>query len=160
MAERVQSSLGIDAVLQPRLIGGRGVVERISFVPFGEHSPDATAAEASWPGAIPPPLPARIGGGIDHPAARVKLISDTARPVGVTAEALLTAAPCALGWGKNRYLVTGWAGPWPVDEGWWGEHPHKVARLQVVGHKENSSDPLAWLLLWSKQQWRVEALYN
>lgn len=168
VAERIQSSLGIDAVLQPRLTGGRGIAERITLVPFGERGPDSGAAGASWPGAVLPPLPAslstgpgggRVGGGLDHPASRVKLISADAQPVGVTAEALLTAEPYALGWGENRYLVTGWAGPWPVDEGWWGDNPQKVARLQVVGEKPGDAGQAAWLLLWSKQQWRIEALY-
>lgn len=164
VAERVQSALGIDAVLQPRFVGGRGVAERIALVPFGERDPETAdgqdPAEASWPGAIPPPLPARIGGGVDHPAAKITMIDDSARPVGVTAEALLSTTPYALSWGGSHYLITGWAGPWPVDEGWWGEHPHKVARLQVVGEREDGGAPLAWLLLWSKQNWRVEAMYS
>ena len=162
VAERIQSSLGIDAVVQPRPAGGRGVAERIALVPFGEQDNEAAgaAAAASWPGAILAPLPARIGGGLDHPASRVKLISADAKHVGVTAEALLTGEPYALGWGEHRYVVTGWAGPWPVDEGWWGDNPQKVARLQVVGEKPAGNERAAWLLLWSKQQWRIEALYT
>ncbi|WP_087117219.1 Y-family DNA polymerase [Corynebacterium urinipleomorphum] len=164
VAERVQSALGIDAVLQPRFVGGRGVAERIALIPFGERDPESAdgkdPAGASWPGAIPPPLPARIGGGVDHPASRIVMIDDAARPVGVTAEALLSTTPYALSWGGNHYLVTGWAGPWPVDEGWWGENPQKVARLQVVGTREEGGSPLAWLLLWTKQTWRVEAMYS
>ena len=164
VAERVQSTLGIDAVLQPRFVGGRGVAERIALIPFGERDPESPdgidPASASWPGAIPSPLPARIGGGVDHPAAKITMIDAKARPVGVTAEALLSSTPYALGWGGSHYLITGWAGPWPVDEGWWGEHPQKVARLQVVGKREEGGAPLAWLLLWSKQKWRVEAMYS
>lgn len=164
VAERVQSALGIDAVLQPRFVGGRGVAERIALIPFGERDPETAdghdPASASWPGAIPPPLPARIGGGVDHPASRITMIDEAARPVGVTAEALLSTTPYALSWGGSHYLITGWAGPWPVDEGWWGDHPQKVARLQVVGTREDGGAPLAWLLLWSKQAWRVEAMYS
>lgn len=164
VAERVQSALGIDAVLQPRFVGGRGVAERIALIPFGERGPESAdgkdPAAASWPGAVPPPLPARIGGGVDHPASRITMIDEAARPVGVTAEALLSTTPYALSWGGKHYLVTGWAGPWPVDEGWWSEHPQKVARLQVVGQWEDGGAPVAWLLLWSKQKWRVEAMYS
>lgn len=80
--------------------------------------------------------------------------------MGVTAEVLLTAAPYALGWGEKRYLVTGWAGPWPVDEGWWGAAPGRVARLQVVGAREDGRDPCGWLLAWSRRRWRVEAVYG
>ena len=154
--ERVQSQLGIDAVVQPRAVGGRGVAERIAFSPFGEQPP-ATAAQP-WPGAIPAPLPARLGGGIDHPASRIMLIDAHAHPITVTAEALLSADPYALAWGKHKYLVTGWAGPWPVDEGWWGASGQRVARLQVVGESESGSVE-AWLLVWTRRSWRVEAVY-
>ena len=36
VVERVQSQLGIDAVLQPRLVGGRGVAERLSLIHISE----------------------------------------------------------------------------------------------------------------------------
>ena len=153
--ERVQSQLGIDAVVQPRAVGGRGVAERIAFSPFGEQPP-ATAAQP-WPGAIPAPLPARLGGGIDHPASRIMLIDAHANPITVTAEALLSADPYALAWGTHKYLVTGWAGPWPVDEGWWGASGQRVARLQVVGESGRGIE--AWLLVWTRRSWRVEAVY-
>ncbi|MDY5785926.1 DNA polymerase Y family protein [Corynebacterium sp.] len=158
VVERVQSQLGIDAVLQPRHVGGRGVAERIELVPFGEQP--SPVAPARWPGAIPAPLPARLGGGIDHPASAVTLVDATATRVGVTAEALLTSAPYALAWGEHRYLVTGWAGPWPVDEGWWASRPNRVARLQVVGTRDKDECVSAWLLAWTRGRWRVEAVYN
>lgn len=165
VVERVQSQLGIDAVLQPRLVGGRGVADRVELVPYGENRDAAVVAD--WPGAIPPPLPARLGGGIAHPAAKVRLIDTEARPVGVTAEVLLSSDPYAIGWGEKRYVVTGWAGPWPVDEGWWRAVSEnsttaaaRVARLQVVGTREDGSEPCGWLLMWSRQRWRVEAVYG
>lgn len=155
VVERVQSTLGIDKVLQPRLGGGRGVAERIELVPFGEHRDPEPAA--SWPGRIPSPLPARLGGGPRHPAARIRLIDATATEVYVTAEALLSSSPYALGWGRDRYRVVAWAGPWPVDMGWWKGQP-RVARLQVVG-VDDSEEQKAWLLIWVKG-WRVEATYG
>lgn len=161
--ERVQSQLGIDAVVQPRFVGGRGVAERIRLVPFGEAAPDgADASDCAWPGAIPPPLPARLGGGIDHPASGITLIDATAKPVQVTAEALLSAKPYALAWGEKKYLVTAWAGPWPVDDGWWGPPAgrNRVARLQMVGRLGGADgEPTAWLLVWTRRRWRVEAVY-
>ncbi|MHA2788137.1 Y-family DNA polymerase [Corynebacterium sp. S7] len=157
VVERVQSTLGLDAVVQPVLVGGRGVVERIELVPFGERAPEP--AEGEWPGAIPAPLPARLGGGPAHPAARVVLIDAQAQKVGVTAEAVLSSRPYALGWGKKHYLVSAWAGPWPVDGSWWEAHPRKVARLQVVGKRENEAQQ-AWLLLWVQGGWRIEAMYG
>ncbi|AWB83438.1 DNA polymerase Y family protein [Corynebacterium liangguodongii] len=166
VAQRVQSQLGIDAVVQPRLVGGRGVAERVELVPFGEDAPGPDGRP--WPGEIPPPLPARLGGGVDHPASRVRLIDQGGRPVGVSAEVLLTAEPYALAWGEGRYLVTGWAGPWPVDAGWWTRAPNKVARMQVVGTRESAQgstrgsgeETCGWLLAWTRGSWRVEAVYS
>ena len=161
VVERVQSQLGIEAVVQPRLVGGRGVAERVQMVPFGEAGPAADTH--AWPGAIPAPLPARLGGGIDHPASRISLIDDTAQPIIVTAEALLSAAPYALAWGERRFLVTGWAGPWPVDEGWWTQSDipaGRLARMQVVGREGGPDGAVTgWLLVWSRRSWRVEAVY-
>lgn len=157
---RVQSTLGIDAVLSPRLVGGRGVAERITFVPYGEER-DAER-QGSWPGRIPGPLPARLGGGPLHPAARVWLVDAAAEDVTVTAEALLSSSPYALGWGRDRYRVAAWAGPWPVDTGWWDAQPQKVARLQIVGQAKDERHPRAWLLLWmggGVGRWRIEASY-
>ena len=88
------------------------------------------------------------------------LIDAHAHPITVTAEALLSSDPYALAWGEHKYLVTGWAGPWPVDEGWWGAAGQRVARLQVVGEKpEAGSVAEAWLLVWTRRSWRVEAVY-
>lgn len=151
---RVQSSLGMDSVLQPRRVGGRGVAERIDLVPYGEQR-DAPRAGA-WPGRIPQPLPARLGGGPRHPAARLRLIDASGTDVYVTAEALLSSTPYALGWGTAKYVVRAWAGPWPVDMGWW-KGGERVARMQVVG--ENADGQRAWLLVWMKG-WRVEATYG
>lgn len=150
---RVQSTLGFDRVLQPHAVGGRGVAERIAFVPYGEQDSagsDSTEAEHTWPGRILAPLPARLG----HPAARVQLVDATSAPVTVTAEALLSAPPVGLQWGRHRHWVTAWAGPWPVDSQWWTGEKDRVARLQVVGEGH------AWLLAWAGGQWRVEASYN
>ena len=156
VAGRIQSTLGIDKVLTPRLVGGRGVAERIVFVPYGEERD--VDERGTWPGRIPGPLPARLA----HPATQVRLLTRRAAQVTVTAEALLSGVPHALGWGQHRYRVAAWAGPWPVDAGWWGPEAQKVARLQVVGQAENEQHPRAWLLLWvggGVGRWRVEAAY-
>lgn len=160
VVNRVQSTLGTDAVLSPRLVGGRGVAERIDFVPYGEERD--VDGRGRWPGRIPGPMPARLGGGPTHPASLVRLVDAAARDVTVTAEVLLSSTPYVLGWGRQRYRVAAWAGPWPVDAGWWGSEPRRVARLQVVGQADNEEYPRAWLLLWmggGAGRWRIEASY-
>ena len=162
---RVQSTLGTDKVLQPWAAGGRGVSERVDFVPYGDDIPQEP--EGAWPGRIPGPLPSRWGGGPQHPAARIRLIDAAAKDVQVTAEAVLSGVPYAVGWGRSRYKVVGWAGPWPVDTLWWQpdhseepDKPRRVARLQLVGQAENEPYERAWLLQWVAGQWRVEATYS
>ena len=158
--ERAQSMLGITAVLQPIPTGGRGIAEVITLVPFGDKSDPIRKPEGTWRGRVPSPLPARLGGGLNHPTAQVMLISAAGTPISVTAEVLLNDAPYALGWGPRRYLVTGWAGPWPVDEHWWAHDGQRYARLQVVGRAvDQETGPGAWLLIWMKGRWRIEAIY-
>lgn len=161
---RVQSQLGVDKVLAPRAVGGRGVAERIEFVPYGEER-DAPP-QGSWPGRIPAPLPARLGAGVNHPSARMQLVDRIGQPIVVTEEALLSGEPYAARWGKRAYLVSGWAGPWPVDGQWWsGGEPHgssPICRLQLVGEEPGeaaAAGQRAWLLQWRGGQWRVEAAY-
>ena len=150
---RVQSQLGVDRVLQPRPAAGRGVAERIELIPYGEQRDPAP--EGTWPGRIPAPLPASLA----HPAARIRLIDASAADIIVTAEALLSSEPAGLSWGRHRYRVTGWAGPWPVDTGWWDPNEaQRCARLQVVG--ENDNGQRAWLLVWAGGRWSVEATYT
>ena len=162
---RVQSTLGTDKVLQPWAAGGRGVSERVDFVPYGDDIPKEP--EGDWPGRIPAPLPARRGAGPQHPAARIRLIDAAAKDVHVTAEAVLSSVPYAVGWGRNHYRVVGWAGPWPVDTLWWQpahseepEKPRRVARLQLVAKADDEPYEKAWLLQWVAGQWRVEATYS
>lgn len=153
--ERVQSTLGIDAVLQPRPAGGRGPLERVDLVPFGEDREPVRAG--TWPGAIPGPHPSVRHPSARHPAARLRLLDAAGRDVAVDDEALLTAQPERLYWGRTGYRVTGWAGPWPVDEQWWTPGGKRYARLQVVA--ENQEGSHAWLLVWGGA-WRVEASYE
>ncbi|MFP7364951.1 DNA polymerase Y family protein [Corynebacterium callunae] len=163
--QRVQSTLGIDAVLQPIPTGGRGVEERIRFVAFGEAPDPVRFPHGTWPGRIPGPLPARLTAGINHPASRVVLIDATGTRIQVTAEALLSSVPYALSWGPKRYVITAWAGPWPVDDRWWESTGKRYARLQVVGQAvsavsgDGQGQVSAWLLIWMEEKWRVEASY-
>lgn len=149
--ERLVSQLGADHVRQPQLQGGRGVAERVVDVPFGEVGPSPRAG--SWPGKIPGPLPARLGPGKNHPASQIHIVAADGAAVTVTAEAELSAVPAAVSWGKKRYWVTGWAGPWPVAR------PRPVARLQLVAVEEGARCTRAWLVAWHGGRWSIEALY-
>jgi len=156
VAMRLQSTLGTDRVLTPVESGGRGPTERVQLVPFGEETSPPRPVEGPWAGKIPAPYPAWR-----HPSARVQLVTNEGRPVALDAEAQLTGEPFALAWGKKRFVVTAWAGPWAVDGRWWastslGQH----ARMQVVGRQVRTDDEHAWLLLWRGGRWSVEAVYG
>lgn len=148
---RLQSTLGTDAVLTPVDVGGRGVSERIGMVAYGDSAEEkALAAKGSWPGRIPPPLPACMSG-------EAATLVGAGGEVYVTGEAVLSTEPATLRVGKESFEVTGWAGHWPVDDGWWrGKAPE--ARLQVVG-VDGRGHPRAWLLVWTGA-WRVEARFE
>lgn len=142
---QVQSTLGTEAVVQPYQAGGRGVADRIRCAPYGEQvEPDTR----QWVGAMRGPLPASIR----HPAARVRLLAQDGGDVRLI-DAMLASHPTSLRWGGKEFAVTGWAGPWPVDDAWWrGGEP--CVRLQVT-----TEGPRGWLLVWAAGQWRLEAEY-
>lgn len=147
---RVQSSLGMDAVVQPHLQPGRGVAERIGFVPYGEDRKDD---QGLWPGRIPGPLPTRIA----HPATRVSLVDSQGQAIRINEQAMLSAVPHELIRANKRYQLAGWAGPWPVEGIASGltRGGMYLARLQCI-----STDNHGWLLVWVKNSWRVEADYS
>ena len=52
--------------------------------------------------------------------------------------------------------ITGWAGPWPIDERWWApRESRRRARFQVA-----LTDGRALLLVLAGGQWAVEAVYD
>ncbi|WP_018785280.1 DNA polymerase Y family protein [Micromonospora sp. CNB394] len=110
-------------------------------------------AEPPWPGRIPPPSPAVV-----LPAPLPADVRDAAgEPVVVSARLVVSAAPARLAVGDGRPAeITGWAGPWPVDERWWAPaEARRRARFQV-----SLADGAALLLAVEGGQWLVEAIYD
>lgn len=158
-AARAQALIGTRGVLRPVHRGGRAVAGRVAVVPYGEQDPgDVTALSTrDWNGALPSPLPSLIGApGPGHPASTVHLLDEDGEPVWVTGRGLMSSPPVTLRWGGSTHRVTGWAGPWPVDELWWSETPapRRYARLQVA-----TDQPAAFLLVCRGRSWRIEATY-
>jgi protein ImuB len=78
-------------------------------------------------------------------------------PVGVSARLELTGEPAGL-LVENAAAVgiTGWAGPWPVEERWWAPgEMRRRARFQAA-----LADGRAVLLSLSGGHWAVEAIYD
>ena len=161
---RVQSTLGTDAVLQPRHVGGRGPAERIDYVPFGEERPYPRDPDGAWPGRIPAPHPAQGYATAEPGGSYVALYDQHDRAIIVTQDVQLSAQPATLQWGQRRFDICGWAGPWGVDERWWTPHGKTYARLHVAGTETGDDAPqkreTAWLLVWSAGQWGIEGSYS
>jgi protein ImuB len=106
-----------------------------------------------WPGRLPTPSPALV---LTQPQPAV-VVDEAGTPVGVSARLELTGDPAGLLIGNNPQVeITGWAGPWPVDERWWAPvEARRRARFQV-----GVADGRAFLLSLSGGHWAVEAIYD
>ena len=90
-------------------------------------------------------------------AQPAELLDAAGRAVAVSGRGELSAAPATLAVGGRPPLaVTGWAGPWPLDERWWDPRRHRrLARFQVV-----TADGAAHLVLAEHRAWWVAATYG
>ncbi|MEU4236614.1 DNA polymerase Y family protein [Actinoplanes sp. NPDC026619] len=116
----------------------------------------ATAPETGlppWPGRLPKPAPAVVP---LQPLAAV-VIDGNGTPVGVSARLELTGEPAALMVERGTPIeISGWAGPWPVDERWWATgESRRRARFQLA-----LADGRALLLVLTGGHWAVEAIYD
>jgi protein ImuB len=148
---RVQGLLGPDAVMTAVLSGGRSPADQVRLVPWGDER--GGADRAPWPGRLPAPAPATV---LPRPAP-ASVCDAQGRPVTVSARLAVSGAPARLGVnGEAPAEITGWAGPWPVDERWWAPgEARRTARFQVT-----LADGRALLLALSDGVWWVEAVYD
>ena len=174
---RLAGLVGDQGVLVPTWRGGRLPGDRYGWVPAS--TTDLTDADDTaerlrprprdggdsgagggvagragpWPGSLPTPSPAIVPGA----AQRAELLDAAGQPVAVSGRGELTAAPVTLVVGERPPVaVTGWAGPWPLDERWWEPTAHRrVARFQVV-----TADGAAHLVLAEHRAWWVAATYG
>ena len=159
---RVQGMLGPDAVCTATLQGGRSQGEQVRLVPWGDDRAPTGAAsgsgrshaeQAPWPGSVPAPAPATF----HVQAVPAEVLAADGTVVTVTGRGLISAPPHRLSIAGRRWAdLTGWAGPWPVDERWWDPPAHRRrARLQVL-----EADGTAHLLAVEGGRWWVEATYD
>ncbi|MFE2958853.1 DNA polymerase Y family protein [Nocardia tengchongensis] len=155
---RVQSLLGGDAVRMGVLSGGRGPEERITMVALGDEPVPETDPAQPWPGRLPEPAPALVL--THHPEVRVEAADGT--PIWVSDRGMFTADPARLQWGSSSWRLSGWAGPWPVDDRWWAHRFEDgfAARAQVQLDAEDKTRLRALLLIGYNNAWHVEGLYE
>jgi protein ImuB len=112
-----------------------------------------TLRDTPFPGSLPSPSPSIV---LDD-ATRAVVTDKEGAVVVVGGRGELNATPVSLVIGEREpQEITGWAGPWPVDEWWWDERRHRrLARFQVV-----TADGAAHLVAVERQRWWVLASYG
>ncbi|VFA94253.1 DNA polymerase Y family protein [Nocardia farcinica] len=152
---RVQGLLGGEAVRVGVLSGGRGPAERVTLVVLGDERVPAADPDQPWPGRLPEPAPAVLL----TPRPQVRLLAADGAPVEITPRGLFTADPVHLHWESRSWRLTGWAGPWPVDEHWWapGGSAALAARAQV---RITDSQDRVLLLGYRDGVWEAEGVYG
>lgn len=163
---RVQGLLGGDSVQIGVRSGGRGPAEQVTIRAWGDQLLPSADPLAPWPGRLPAPAPSVLIPELERES--VDLLDGVGHPVLVTARGMFTAEPRALRWGKSVWRVDQWAGPWPVDEGWWDPVAGlRAARAQVLpvsgregARAEEEPAAPALLLICRGGAWRVEGVYG
>lgn len=149
---RVQAMLGHRGVVTPEIGGGRWLAERQVLVPWGDRAVLAKERARPWPGSLPDPLPATVFA--ESPTAEVTSLGGYA--VEVDERGAVSAVPAVLVEGGRRRAIEAWAGPWPVVErGWDAARSRRGHRFQVV-----DADGAAWLLVYERGAWSIEARYD
>ena len=116
---RVQGMLGYDAVVTAVVQGGRTPAEQVRWVPWSEPREAARPLQvgtetAAWPGALPPPFPARVF----DPPLPAELVDADGNPVAISGRGEQPHAPrirsqcviearCARGRARGRTTCVG-----------------------------------------------------
>ena len=116
-------------------------------------APARKGPHPTWPGQLPAPAPATV---LTDPVP-VTVRTDDGAVLGVDSRLALNGTPASLAIGREPAVaVTGWAGPWPVEERWWApKEAVSLARFQVA-----LADGRALLVALGAGGWRVEACYD
>jgi protein ImuB len=155
---RVAGLVGEQQVFVPAWRGGRQPGDTYAWISVDradvtEPTERLAVTNVPWPGQLPAPSPATV-----MPKALPAEVLDAAgRLVRVNGRGTLSAAPEALSvQGRPVEIITGWAGPWPLDEHWWDTQQHRrMARFQFT-----TKSGAALLVVVEQQQWWVTAVYS
>jgi protein ImuB len=161
--------LGPDAVTTAVLVGGRDPADQVRLVPWGDERVATVDNLARSPGparrprgggAEVPPWPGRLAGpspaAIHCPPWPAEICDGDGVPVSVTGRGVISAPPASVAIaGAPAQTVTGWAGPWPLEERWWEAGGRRKAWLQVL-----LDDGAAYLMARQAGRWWMEASYD
>lgn len=149
---RIQGMLGPERVVVGLEAGGRSPFEQVQLVPWGDSLTPNRDPKSPWPGALPEPSPTLV-----FTELRPVVVSDrNGAPITVNAKGLISATPRRITFESGDMSeITGWSGPWPIEERWWSELGRRLARFQIV-----LSDGRAYLASVEKGRWHLEAQYD
>ena len=151
---RLEGMLGQNTVMQARLDGGRGPIERISYYGFGEpNQRQMKRPSMPWPGRLPPPGPALVYCELPE----IALVERDGTKVSVDRRGILHGTPERVVLARgSTFEVKGWSGPWPSEELWWDpRRATRRARLQLL-----LDDERALLVLCARGRWHLEGEYD
>ncbi len=148
---RVQGMLGYESVVTAVVQGGRTPVEQVRFVPWGEPREEQLPSEAAWPGALPPPFPARVF----DPPVTAELLDADGMPVAITGRGEQRQVPALVRSKVVTGAVQGWAGPWAHDVRWWDHQTRqRCVRYQLL------VDDIACIAVVTNGTAAIEAIYD
>ena len=155
---RLQGLLGPEAVVVPEYKGGRGPDDRFRLVPadavdlMNRSATPEFLAEAPWPGHLPTPSPALVF----SDRMGVGMLDGNGKGLELDGDRLSSPPACLTLSTVRRLQVTGWAGPWPVNERWWDPRAsRRLVRMQVA-----CADGNAYLVAFEQGRWWLEAAYD
>lgn len=156
---RLATVAGEQQVLVPAAGGGRQPADAFRWMPAvltdladpAEARRRLQPAPGPWPGRLPAPSPAVIH---PQPLPLVVTCADGS-VVRVGGRGLLTSDPVSVEVHGRTEAITGWAGPWPVEERWWDpERARRSARFQLLTHSGR-----LLLAVVEHQRWHLLAEY-
>jgi protein ImuB len=170
---RLGTLVSDDAVTVPSWKGGRLPADRYRWIPASTVdldqqrrvvSPASTGSgpDGPWPGCLPSPSPATV---LVEPQA-IDVLDADGDSVTVSGRGIVSGTPASFrllegdeisGWRPGRSRpITGWAGPWPIDERWWEPTRHRrQARFQML-----TDDGCGYLVVAEQRRWWVNAIYD
>ena len=160
---RLVGLLGPDAITVIEERGGRGPGDAYALVSAAvvdvggrvASDPSLKAAVAKpppWPGRIPAPSPATVLAD-PRPCGVIDVLG---LPVQVNGRGMISGAPAVIEIDGRHHALTGWAGPWLVEERWWDPGGgSRRARFQLVTDRGD-----AYLAALQRGEWQIEAIYS
>jgi protein ImuB len=148
---RLVGLLGPESVCVPTAQGGRSPGQTFAALPIGTAEPATALPTAPWPGRLPAPSPACV---LDDPVT-CSVVDATGRPVRVSGRGLISADPVSIVIDRQSMSLTGWAGPWPLEERWWEpDGGRRRARFQLLTEQGD-----AYLVGLEQGRWTIDAVY-